>query len=86
VEEALCVFIPWQDRGVVPFLLSFGDGESPIEKVAKMGQDLAGSANFFSRPKIREPLGRTTERFAAAVGKSRKRMPQEPAGGIGVRA
>jgi hypothetical protein len=81
--EAVDFRVPGKGRGVMPRLLTFRGGESPIKEVAHVGEDLRGSARFVADVETGEVLGRATKGFAGAVGDSGETVAEELAGGIG---
>ena len=76
-EEALSFVVPGQGLGVMPSRLAFGHGESPIEKIAEMSEDLYGGAGGFGSAEIGEGVGCVLEGLRAAIGDGGEAVAEE---------
>jgi len=69
--------------GVAPGLLTLGHGESPIEEVADVGQDLRGDPDGVGGAEIGERLRGIAQRFGGTVGGGSYSVAEELANWIG---
>lgn len=81
--EAVDFGVPRERHGVVPGLLALRDGESPIEQIAHVGEDLRRSARLVADVEAGEVVGRAAEGFAGTVGDSGDGVAEELAVGVG---
>src|SRR5207302_10369137 len=57
-EQPVHVFVPGLGRGVVPFALAVGHRQSPVQQIAEMGKDIAGSPDRVTTTKFSKFRGR----------------------------
>src|SRR4029077_3359376 len=67
----------------MPNLIASRHGKRPIEEIAKVSEDLGGSARFVTDGKAGKGVGRAAQSFASTIGNSGHGMTQELAGGVG---
>ena len=75
--------VPGQRRGIVPGLLTFGDGKRPVKQIAHVRKDLRGCARLVPDVKAVE-MGRSAAQcFAAAVRHGSQGMAKKLTGRFG---
>ena len=81
-EEALDFGVPGERRGVVPGLFSLRDGESPIEEITHVRENLRRGASLVADVKAGEVLRRAAQGFSGAVSDSGNSVAEEIASGV----
>ena len=82
-EETGGIGFPGADGSFAPFLIAFGDGGGPVEEIADVSEDLAGSARAGASVEGGEVGGEAADGFGAAVGEGGESVAEEFAVGFG---
>src|SRR5580704_11866664 len=81
-EETRDLSIPRQGLGIIPGIFSTRHRESPIKKIAHVGENIGRRARALPKSEFREEFGRATQGFAAAISDRSDGVTKKVAGWI----
>jgi hypothetical protein len=84
LEVAIDFLRPGERFGAVPGLIALGHVQSPVKKIAQVGEDLGGGASGFSGTEISKGVGRVAEGLATPISNRGQAVAQEVACADGV--
>src|SRR5882672_3912505 len=80
-KESVIFLVPCKRSRVIPFLLTFGEAEGPIEKITDVGENLARRTGGFGAAVVGETGGGVADSLASAIGERSYGVAQQ---GLGV--